>query len=119
MHPLNLRRNRPGGVINSMTHPEAWAFLNRACGGEGRPGVPRECVEAWAAKGSQRNKLLREFVEKVYIPKGSQSQNILRLECYTKIKQATAEWRKSLVGFEWHTEQGMKDDLKWSEFLVF
>ena len=119
MHPLKLRRSRSAGAVcNSMGHPGAWAFLSRACG-QSRPGVPQECIDAWAAKGTARSKLLREFVEKVYIPGGSQAQNILRLECYTKIKQMTAEWRKSLVGFQWHTEQEMKDDLKWNEFLVF
>ncbi len=58
-------------VINSMTHPDAWAWLNRSC----KPGknlVPDEVLSDWMAGGQKRNALLHSFVKKVYQPNASQ-----------------------------------------------
>ena len=103
-------------VINSMTHPDAWAWLNRSC----KPGknlVPDEVLSDWMAGGQKRNALLHSFVKKVYQPNASQQVNALRLEAWHRIRQATRDWTKTFQGFEWKTETEMSTDLKWSEFL--
>ena len=105
------------GSINSISHPDAWAFLNRICSQGGRPGVPQSAIDDWNAKGTRRSRLLRDFVTKCYQQGAPQNSQILKLEAWIKIKQMTKEWRKSLVGFEYHTEESMKTELKWSEFF--
>ena len=103
--PSTMALSGATGSINSMTHPDAWAFLNRICGGAGKEGVPESAIADWQAKGTPRARLLRDFVTKVYDKGAPQSSQILKLEAWIKIKQMTSEWRKSLVGFEYRTEK--------------
>lgn len=103
--------------INSISHPDAWAFLNRVCSGSGKEGVPQQAVADWQAKGTRRARLLKDFAQKVFVQGAPQSSNVLRLEAWVRIKQLTSEWRKSLVGFAYHTEEEMRTELKWSEFF--
>ena len=101
-------------VINSMSHPDAWQWLNRAVK---KQIVPLEVYNDWMAGGAKRNQLLANFVTKVHQPGASQQANLLRLEAFIKIRQCTRDVSKSLKGFEWKTKGEMKDDLKWSESL--
>lgn len=103
-------------VINSRTHPAAYAFLSRIFTGE-REELPKDLVDQWSSGPGARQQLLRQFVHKVYIPGASQTQNILRLQAWHKMRQATHEWRKNLAGFEWLTETEMAEKEKWSEQL--
>lgn len=102
------------GMINSMSHPEAWQWLNRACK---KQIVPQEVYNDWMAGGARRNQLLVNFVQRVHRPGDTQQGNLLRLEAFIKIRQCTRDVSKSLKGFEWRTKDEMKDDLKWSEPL--
>lgn len=108
-------RGQPG-VINSMTHPDAWAWLHRTC----KPGknlAPDEIMQEWLSGGQKRNALLHSFVKKVYQPHATQQVNLLRLEAWHRIRQVTRDWTKTFKGYEWKTETEMSTDLKWSESL--
>ena len=106
----------PQQVVNSMTHPAAWAFMDRAVK---RQIVPQEALNEWQAGGTTRNKLFKSFVHKVYLPGADQTSNVLRLEAFIKIRQASRDWRSTLQGYEWLTETEMQDDKKWNETFVF
>lgn len=110
----HAQQNAVPGVINSMTHPDAWQWLNRACK---KQIVPEEVYNDWMSGGARRNQLLANFVQRVHRPGDSQQANLLRLEAFIKIRQCTKDVTKSLKGYEWHTKDEMKDDLKWSEPL--
>lgn len=112
--PAESRVATAPSVINSMTNPDAWQWLNRACK---KNVVPQEAYNDWMAGGAKRNQLLANFVTRVYQPGQSQQTNLLRLEAFIKIRQCTRDISKSLKGFEWRTKGEMKDDLKWSESL--
>lgn len=104
-------------VINSMSHPKAYAFLQRSCKDD-KGLVPKEIVDQWKAGGTEKNKLLQTFVRKIYIEGASQSTNCLRLECYVKLRQATRDWATSMQGYEWRTEEELGENgLKWSTIL--
>lgn len=107
-------------VVNSMSHPEAWAFMHRLvkAGLQEKKPVPKEVIEEWQAGGATRNRLLAGFVEKLYVPGGDHDTNVMRLEAFIKIRQVTKEWRTSLRGYEWLTEEGMQA-LNWSETLGY
>ncbi len=108
-----------GATINSVSHPAAYAWLARNCR-EGK-GLPQEVVQEWEAGGAKRNRLLASFVKRVYTPGAAHGTNLLRLEAFIKIKNATKDFSKSLVGYEWKTESEMgsgEGGLKWSESLV-
>ena len=87
-------------VFNSVTCPDAWAFLYRLCGREStsKTKTSQEITDRWAsglfgiavhnkpsnrcihnneplAGGATRNKLLKEFVQKVYQPAASYDDN--------------------------------------------
>ena len=100
-----------------MTHPDAWAFLNRLVKSAeaGRATVSPEVIEEWRAGGAVRCKLLGAFVNKVYVPGGDYNTNTLRLDAFIKIRQASRDWRTSLRGYEWLTEEELATDKKWSE----
>ena len=80
--------------INSISYPDAWAFLNRVCSGAGKEGVPPEAVADWQAGSAPRAHLLTDFVQKIYAQGAPQSSNVLRLEAWVRIKRATSAWRK-------------------------
>ena len=103
-------------VVNSATHPAAWAFMDRAVK---RQILPEEALKEWQAGGTTRNKLFKSFVHKVYMPGADQNSNVLRLEAFIKIRQASRDWRTTLQGYEWLTESEMEDDKKWKETLVY
>lgn len=104
-------------VINSMTHPKAYAWLQRSCKDD-KGLVPQEIVDQWRAGGTQKSKLLQTFVRKIYVEGASQHQNCLRLECYVKLRQATRDWATSMQGYEWRTEDELGESgLKWSTIL--
>ena len=58
-------------VVNSMSHPAAWAWLHRNCRAD-KQAVPREVLDDWMAGGSRKNKLLQSFVQRIYRPNQSQ-----------------------------------------------
>ena len=87
-------------VFNSVTCPDAWAFLYRLCGREStsKTKTSQEITDRWAsglfgiavhnkpsnrcihnneplAGGATRNKRLKEFVQKVYQPAASYDDN--------------------------------------------
>ena len=105
-------------VVNSMSHPDAYAWLNRSAK-SGRGILPPEVQAEWEAGGMRRSKLLTSFVQRVYVPHAPQHTNILRLECWNKIRQCTKDFARSFRGFEWHTEEELRTVLKWNEILVF
>ena len=109
--PMNLP-----AVINSITCPEAWGFLYRMCKDGENKGVPDEILTSWRAGGYERNKLLHTFVSKCYVPDHDYGTNRARLECYTKLRQLTKDWKTTMKGYEWLTEVEMAE-LKWSAFL--
>ncbi|CAE7941262.1 unnamed protein product, partial [Symbiodinium necroappetens] len=51
--------------------------------------------------GLPKQKLVREFVEKCYIQSASAAEN--------------KDWKKSVAGYEWLTEQEMREEKKWPE----
>lgn len=106
-------------TINSVSHPAAYAWLARNCK-EGK-GLPDDVLRDWDAGGAKRNKLLANFVRKVYVPGATNSTNCLRLEAFSKIRQATKDFSTALQGYEWKTEAEMgsgEGGLKWSENLA-
>ena len=103
-------------TINSMTHPDAWQWLNRSAKST-KAILPPEVLEEWNMGGSRRSALLRSFVCKVYSPGSSQQTNILRLEAWNRIRQATKDFTRTFKGYAWHTDEEMKEILKWSETL--
>ena len=103
-------------LINSRTHPAAYAWLARAMTTD-RAELSKELVDQWSAGPGARQQLLRQFVQKVYLPGAPQAQNLMRLQAWHTMRQATQEWRKNLAGFEWLTESDMADKEKWSEQL--
>lgn len=106
----------PPLVVNSMSHPNAWQWLNRNCKPD-KGVVPKEVYEDWVAGGARRQKLLYNFVTKVHQPGASQQTNALRLEAFVRFRQCSKDFSKSLAGYSWKTESEMKDDLHWSESL--
>ena len=100
-----------------MTHPDAWAFLNRLVKSAeaGKASVSPEVIEEWRAGGAVRCKLLTAFVNKVYVPGGDYNTNTLRLDAFIKIRQASRDWRTSLRGYEWLTEDELASDKRWNE----
>lgn len=107
-----------GCVVNSTTHPDAYAWLNRSAK-SGRGILPPEVLAEWEAGGARRNKLLTSFVRRVYVPGAQQRTNVLRLEAWNRIQQCTKDFTKSFQGFEWHTEEELRTVLKWNEILSF
>lgn len=107
--PMNLP-----AVINSITCPEAWGFLYRMCKDGENKGVPDD--DLFKAGKNERNKLLHTFVSKCYVPDHDYGTNRARLECYTKLRQLTKDWKTTMKGYEWLTEAEMAE-LKWSAFL--
>lgn len=105
-----------GTTVNSMTHPDAWAWLNRSAK-SGKAILPAEVLEEWNAGGSRRSSLLKSFVQRVYMPGASQQTNMLRLEAWNRIRQVTKDFTRTFKGYAWHTDEEMKDVLKWSETL--
>ena len=105
------------GQINSITCPEAWAFLYRLCRDGEKKQVPQEILEAWRSGGQARNKLLSDFVRRVFNKEHDYASNRARLECLVKLRQASKDWRTNLQGFEWLTEAEMKER-GWSENLA-
>ena len=104
-------------VINSMSHPKAYAFLQRSCK-DGKELVPKEIVDQWRAGGTHKSKLLQTFVRKIYVEGATQNTNCLRLEAYVKLRQATRDWATSMQGYEWRTEEELGENgLKWSTIL--
>eukprot|EP00435_Cladocopium_sp_Y103_P017303 s1930_g4.t1 len=99
-----------------MTHPDAWAFLNRLvkAAEAGNATVSPEVIEEWRAGGAARCKLLTAFVNKVHVPGGDYATNTMRL-AFIKIRQASRDWRTSLRGYEWLTEDELAKDKNWSE----
>ncbi|CAE7515481.1 unnamed protein product [Symbiodinium sp. CCMP2592] len=67
-----------------------------------------------AQSGSTRNKLLKEFVQKVYQPDNSYDDNKGRLEALFRLKQVSKSWKTGKSGYEWQTEEELKDR-GWSE----
>ena len=106
----------PGCVINSTTHPDAYAWLNRSAK-SGRGILPPEVLEEWEAGGTRRSKLLTSFVRRVYVPHAQQRTNVLRLEAWNRIQQCTKDFSRSFKGFEWRTEEEIRTVLKWNELL--
>eukprot|EP00435_Cladocopium_sp_Y103_P013754 s1834_g3.t1 len=53
-------------TINSVTHPHAYAFLNRLCANGESKGVPEDVLAMWRSKGPEKNKLLGLFVTRCY-----------------------------------------------------
>ena len=116
--PASAKSSGEPLAVNSLTNPDAWQWLNRAC----KPGknlVPEEVYNDWVAGGARRQKLLYSFVTKVHQPGASQQTNALRLEAFVRIRQCSKDFSKSLAGYSWKTESEMKDDLHWSESLCF
>ena len=105
-----------GCVVNSTTHPDAYAWLNRSAK-SGRGILPPEVLEEWEAGGTRRSKLLTSFVRRVYVPHAQQRTNVLRLEAWNRIQQCTKDFSRSFKGFAWHTEEEIRTVLKWNELL--
>ena len=101
-------------VLNSQTCPEAWSFLYRLCKDGERKGVPDNILQSWRSAGPARNRLLHDFVSKCYRKDVDAATNRASLEAFVKLRQASREWKKNLVGFEWLTEAEM-EERKWSE----
>ena len=116
---LPCRKVASKGIVNSMTNPDAWAFLYRLvkASDNGREAVDPEVVRDWKAGGTARSKLLTQFVDRVYVPGGEHRTNTLRLEAFIKIRQATRDWRSSLKGYEWLTEEELQTKHSWPEKL--
>ena len=114
--PVALKVGAAPAVVNSMTHPAAWAWLHRNCRAD-EPKVPQEVLDDWLAGGTRKNKLLHSFVQRVYQPNQSHQVTALRLEAWNKIRQVTKDFTRSFQGFEWKTEDELKK-MDWSEILV-
>ena len=113
--PEGVESSAALAVVNSMSHPAAWAWLHRNC----RPDkqiVPKEVLDDWLAGGSRRNKLLQSFVKRIYQPNQSQQATAMRLEAWNKIRQVTRDFTKSFQGFAWKTEEELQK-MEWSETL--
>ena len=103
-----------------MTHPDAWAFLYRLVKSaeNGKETTPQSVIDDWRAGGTARSRLLTQFVDKVHVPGGDHRTNTLRLEAFIKIRQACRDWRSSMKGYEWLTEEELLGDkFKWPEIL--
>ena len=114
--------SNPTAIVNSMTHPAAWAFLNRLvkAGEVGKEQVSQEVIDEWKAGGTARSKLLTSFVDKVYVQGAEHRTNTLRLEAWVKIRQACRDWRTSLKGYEWLSEHELgQAPHSWPEQLGF
>lgn len=105
-------------ALNSINCQEAWTFLYRLCRDGEKKKVDPEILASWRAGGPARSKLLSDFVRKVYNKEVDHTTNRARLECFVKLRQASRNWKTTLVGFEWLTVQEMKDK-NWSETLNF
>lgn len=118
---FRLRLVAQSKEVNSATHPNAYAWLQRHCKDDKRGSIPESVLEDWKAGGARRNRLLASFVDKIYIPGAAHNTNLLRLDAFVKIRQATKDISTSLQGYEWKTEAEMgsgENGLKWSESLV-
>ena len=73
-------------VVNSMSHPAAWALLHGNCRAD-KQVVPREVLDDWMAGGSRKNKLLHSFLQRIYRPNQSQQATAIRLEAWNKIRR--------------------------------
>ena len=105
-------------VVNSASHPHAYAFLNRLCGkGAEEKGVPQEIIDQWRGKGPGKNQLLHMFVTKCYLRDDDSHGNRGRLEALVRFKQVSKEFRQSLQGFSWLTKSDMQK-LGWNESKV-
>lgn len=101
-----------------MSCPEAWAFLYRLTKDGEKKNVPQEIIDSWRAGGQARNRLLTDFVRRVYNKECDHATNSGRLECFIKLRQASRNWKTNLQGFEWLTEEEMRER-KWSEKLIY
>lgn len=97
-----------------MTCPQAWGFLYRLCKDGEKKHVSPEILQEWRAGGASRNKLLATFVSKCYNPHEDHAGNRARLEAFVKLRQMSRDWSKTFKGYEWLTEQEMKEK-GWSE----
>ena len=104
-------------TINSVTHPHAYAFLNRLCTNGENKAVPEEVLTMWRSKGPEKNKLLGLFVQRCYNRDEDSSANRGRLEALIRFRQCSREFKKSMQGFSWLTEAEMKER-KWSDAKV-
>ena len=105
-------------VVNSASHPHAYAFLNRMCGpGAENRGVSQEVIDQWRTKGPGKNKLLHMFVTKCYIRDDDAHGNRARLEALVRFKQCSKEFRQTLQGFSWLTKSEM-EKLGWDKEKV-
>ena len=102
-------------VVNSMSHPAAWAWLHRNCRRD-KQIVPKEVLDDWLAGGSRKSNLLKSFVQRIYQPHQSQQATAMRLEAWNKIRQVTRDFTKSFQGFAWKTEEELQK-MEWSETL--
>ena len=92
--------------MNSATHPQAYAFLNRMCNGN---NVNQEVLKMWKEKGTAgKNKLLSLFVNRCYDRGADTHTNRSRLEALVTYRQKSSEWKKTLAGYSWLTEGDMK-----------
>lgn len=113
---MAFNKKMPPAVLNSSTCPEAWSFLYRLCRDGEKKGVPEDILQAWRSPGPARNKLLHDFVQKCFNKEVDASTNRARLEAFVKIRQASKDWKRDLKGYEWLTEEEMKEK-GWSEPL--
>ena len=114
-HFTQLNRSRM--TINSVTHPHAYAFLNRLCSDGESKGVPDEVLAMWRAKGPSKNKLLEMFVSRCYDRDDDNHANRGRLEALIRFRQSSREFKKSMQGFSWLTETEMQKK-EWSEAKI-
>ncbi|CAE7257020.1 unnamed protein product, partial [Symbiodinium necroappetens] len=90
-------------VFNSVTCPDAWAFLYRLCGRDNK--TKSKTSQEITDRGATRNKLLKEFVEKVYQPDAAYDDNKGRLEALFRLKHVSKSWKTGRSGYEWQTEE--------------
>ena len=113
----NRWKARTRMTINSVTHPHAYAFLNRLCTNGENKAVPEEVLTMWRSKGPEKNKLLGLFVQRCYNRDEDSSANRGRLEALIRFRQCSREFKKSMQGFSWLTEAEMKER-NWSDAKV-
>ena len=96
-------------TINSVTHPHAYAFLNRLCSDGESKGVSEEVLAMWRSKGPNKNKLLEMFVTRCYDRDADNHSNRGRLEALIRFRQCSKEFKRSMQGFSWLTEAEMQE----------
>ena len=104
-------------TINSVTHPHAYAFLNRLCSDGESKGVSEEVLAMWRSKGPNKNKLLEMFVTRCYDRDADNHSNRGRLEALIRFRQCSKEFKRSMQGFSWLTEAEMQEK-KWSDAKI-